>query len=429
MAIPQITDDPVEFCSMGMFILGMSYGRPVLATRLPLTPTDDIDFGGARPKVENALGGAASFAVAGARLVSGRQHARALSWIVDVGSDFPADVLETLRAWDTNCVFREDQTRLTTRAWNGYGPNEKRGESTPEHEHKSMCPLIKIDFKYLTPKLRLTPSMLSESQVFSRTFHMVCSASRAMEMVDEIVQRRQQLRDEGKAPADEYATKRPVFVWEPVPDRCTPEELELFFQAARAVDVVSPNELELGMMFGQEGWCEDSAPGREIVRRILQSGIGPDGRGMLVIRAGKDGSYAYTQSQRVWLPAYHEPGSSEAASAVVDPTGAGNSYLGALAQGMVTTDREPDRTVQSVLAGCPAWNEALTHWQAYLPALVFATVAAGFVVEQIGVPHLQASASRELWNGSEFTERVRLYTERLSRTLAQSPHTHFQLAH
>lgn len=253
-------------------------------------------------------------------------------------------------------------------------------------------------------------------------------------MVDEIVQRRQQLRDEGKAPADdEYATQRPVFVWEPVPDRCTPEEQAVFFKAARAVDVVSPNELELGLMFGQEGWREDRAFGQEIVRQILQSGIGPDRQGMLVIRAGKDGSYAYTQPQqpqkRVWLPAYHEPGSSGAA-AVVDPTGAGNSFLGALAQGMVTTDREPDRVVQAVLGeSCQPWNEAITHWQGYLPALVFATVAAGFVVEQIGVPQLQSSGSTELWNGSEFTERVRLYTERLYRTLAQSPHAHFQLAH
>lgn len=373
---------------------------------------DDIDFQGTQANVQNVLGGAASFAVAGARLVSGKQHARALSWIVDVGSDFPTDVLETLRAWDTNCLFREDQSRLTTRAWNGYGPNEKR------------------DFQYLTPKLRLEPSMLSPAQVFSRTFHMVCSASRAMQMVDEILQRRQQLWAEGQGPAagaDAYATKRPVFVWEPVPDLCTPEEQETFHAANKVVDVVSPNELELGLMFGQSGWREDSVFGRDVVRQIVESGIGPDGQGMLVIRAGKEGSYAYTKSQqRVWLPAYHEPGSSAAASAVVDPTGAGNSFLGALAQGMVTGGREPARVIQSVLAGSRPWNQAIQDWQESLPALVFATVAAGFVVEQIGVPHLQPTADcRELWNGSEFTERVRLYTERLSRTLAQSPLTHF----
>lgn len=278
------------------------------------------------------------------------------------------------------------------------------------------------DFKYLTPKLRLDPSMLSIPQVFSRTFHMVCSASRAMEMVDWIMQRREQLRNEGKAPTDTYATKRPLFVWEPVPDLCTIEEQDKFHAANKVVDVVSPNELELGLMFGQSGWHEESAFGRDIVRQILESGIGPEGQGMLVIRAGKDGSYAYTKSQRVWLPAYHEPGSS-GASVVVDPTGAGNSFLGALAQGMVTAGRDPARVIESVLAESQPWSQAMKDWHEFLPALVFATVAAGFVVEQIGVPQLQALDSRELWNGSEFTERVRLYTERLYRTLSQSPQT------
>ena len=98
-----------------------TYGNP-----LPCD-IDDIDFDGTRPNVKNVLGGAASFAVVGARLVTGREHSQAVSWIVDVGSDFPPDVLDLLKSWDTNCVFREDQSRLTTRAWNGYGPNEKRG--------------------------------------------------------------------------------------------------------------------------------------------------------------------------------------------------------------------------------------------------------------------------------------------------------------
>jgi hypothetical protein len=89
--------------------------------------TDDIEFGGIRPNVKNVLGGAASFAVVGARLVAGREHSQSVSWIVDVGSDFPSDVLEVINLWDTACVIRKDPGRLTTRAWNGYGVNEKRG--------------------------------------------------------------------------------------------------------------------------------------------------------------------------------------------------------------------------------------------------------------------------------------------------------------
>ena len=44
-----------------------------------------------------------------------------------VGSDFPPEVLDVIKSWDTDCIIREDNSRLTTRAWNGYGINEKRG--------------------------------------------------------------------------------------------------------------------------------------------------------------------------------------------------------------------------------------------------------------------------------------------------------------
>ncbi|RAK71644.1 ribokinase family protein [Aspergillus fijiensis CBS 313.89] len=388
------SEDKVDFCTLGMFIL------------------DDIDFEGTRPPVKNVLGGAASYAVIGARLVAGKEYARSVSWIVDVGSDFPTEVLDVIRSWDTNCIIREDHGRLTTRAWNGYGPNEKR------------------DFKYLTPKLRLEPSMLSDAQVLSKTFHMVCSSSRCMSIVQEILRRREQLQLEGKLPLSVSATQRPVFVWEPVPDLCTPEEQETFLAAIKVVDVVSPNELELGMMFGQPGWSEETSYGKAIVERILSQGIGLDGNGHLVIRAGKDGSYSFSRKQRLWLPAYHQPDTSMP-SPVVDPTGAGNSFLGALTQGMVSSGRAPANIVDSVLAQSTTWRRAKKAGSAhehFLSALVFATVAASFVVEQIGVPQISTSTDgRELWNETEFTERVRLYTQRLYRTLEESPQKHSQI--
>lgn len=286
----------------------------------------------------------------------------------------------------------------------------------------------KTDFQYLTPKLRLEPSMLSESQVFSKTFHLVCSSSRCISIVQEILQRRGDLQTQGKAPASDDSSKRPIFVWEPVPDLCTPEEQEKFFAAARVVDVVSPNELELGMMFGQPGWSEASEDGRELVKRILDSGIGHEGDGLLAIRAGKDGSYSYSKTQRIWLPAYHDPNSS-GKSAVADPTGAGNSFLGALAQGMVSDTRRPVQVIDSILGKSGHWRKEIESWgqREHIPvALMFATVAAGFMVEQIGVPQISRSGDgKELWNGTEFAERVRLYSERLYRTLEESPQAHF----
>ena len=238
-----------------------------------------------------------------------------------------------------------------------------------------------------------------------------------MSIVHEILQRRDQLLREGKVPTtSSHATERPLFIWEPVPDLCTPEEQEKFFKASRFVDMVSPNELELGMMFGRPGWTEARNEDRELVQGILESGIGPNRNGVLAIRAGKDGSYAYTRNRRIWLPAYHEPDSSKP-SAVVDPTGAGNSYLGALAQGMVSAGREPAVVIEETLGGSENWKELVESWGEYkdIPiALICATVAAGFVVEQIGVPRISRSIDgKELWNGTEFIQRTHLYAQRL----------------
>ena len=283
------------------------------------------------------------------------------------------------------------------------------------------------DFKYLTPKLRLEPEMLSDTQMWSKTFHMVCSASRCISIVQHVLQRREELHKAGKAPSTLDASQRPIFVWEPVPDLCTPEEQEKFFSANQAVDVVSPNHMEIGMMFDQPGWTENSDESQKLVQKIIDSGIGHDGNGLLVIRAGKDGSYAYSKISKIWLPAYHQPDAS-GATPVLDPTGAGNSFLGALAQGMVSTGREPFQAIDSVLSRSETWKKALNSWgnfQHHPMALICATVAAGFVVEQIGVPQIDVDGNgRELWNQSEFTERVRLYTQRLLKTLEESPQKH-----
>lgn len=290
--------------------------------------------------------------------------------------------------------------------------------STHWYSANELFPLA--DFKYLTPKLRLEPEMLSDEQVMSRSFHMVCSSERAIRIVEEITRRRKDLQ-----PAQ---TSRPIFVWEPVPDRCTPEDRETFLAACRVIDIVSPNELELGMMFGRPGWNEDISEDREIVNRILRSGIGADKNGIIVIRAGKDGCYAYGKGQRrLWLPAYHQP-APDGQSPVVDPTGAGNSFLGALAQGMVSDDdRAPMQIIASTLAGSAAWSRLVDAWgdKRQVPkALICATTAAGFVVEQIGVPNVSKAADgSECWNGTRFTERLHMYTQRLCKILEESSQT------
>ncbi len=74
------------------------------------------------------MGGAGTYAAIGARLVAGAEFSESVGWIVDMGSDFPVDFRRTIDSWQTSCLFREDRSRLTTRAWNGYGPEDHRGE-------------------------------------------------------------------------------------------------------------------------------------------------------------------------------------------------------------------------------------------------------------------------------------------------------------
>lgn len=258
---------------------------------------------------------------------------------------------------------------------------------------------------------------------------MVCSSSRCIFIIRDVLRRREELRNTGNLPPD-FLKERPIFVWEPVPDMCTPEEQQKFLEACHDVDVVSPNDLELGLMFEQPSWNEESSFGKDVVKKILASGIGPRGEGHLVIRAGKDGSYSFSRSRRIWLPAYHQPTASKI-SPVIDPTGAGNSYLGALAQGMVSEGREAAKVIDSVLGESESWQSAIASQEkrgSIEIALILATVAASFVVEQIGVPQLSTSLEgKELWNGTEFTERVRLYTQGLYRTLEESPQKHLQI--
>jgi hypothetical protein len=74
------------------------------------------------------IGGAGTYAAIGARLVAGTDHSTSVGWIVDMGSDFPLKFRQVIEALNTFVIFREDKSRLTTRAWNGYGPgSDHRG--------------------------------------------------------------------------------------------------------------------------------------------------------------------------------------------------------------------------------------------------------------------------------------------------------------
>lgn len=183
--------------------------------------------------------------------------------------------------------------------------------------------------------------------------------------------------------------ERPLFIWEPVPDLCVPAELGSCLEALRHVDVVSPNHGELGGFFGRatEGDAHvDFRLIEALCEQWLESGVGPDGSGGIVVRSGKDGCLVARRGSRKWLPAYHQRGDK-----VVDPTGGGNGFLGGLAVGLVRR------------GGVAALEEAAA-WGA---------VAASLAIEQVGMPVLGQGAQGETWNGVRVEERLSELMQRL----------------
>lgn len=380
---------------------------------------DDIDFVPPKPSVKDILGGAGSYSALGARLFSPGLDSRSVGWIVDKGSDFPASVSTLIDSWETSAVIREDEDRLTTRGWNGYeGTAEKRS------------------FKYLTPKKRLTAEDLTPELLQARSIHLICSPLRCQQLVADIIARRKE------AAPDTYS--RPMFIWEPVPDLCTPDELLNCTNTLPIIDVCSPNHTELAGFMGDDGLDPETGDISTVaVERACEQLLGsmPLQSFSLVVRAGDKGCYiaknggrkrsrekASNKKQKKkhfprgglqpdtdmealfagllqdeggfvsreeieldpgierWIPAYHRDSSK-----VVDPTGGGNTFLGGL-------------------------GVALARGHGIEDAAIWGSIAASFAIEQVGMPSLKQGSSNEpeTWNSVVVDERLKEFRARVA---------------
>lgn len=324
---------------------------------------DEIEFPPPKPPVKDILGGAGSYSALGARIFSPPPQSKSVGWIVDCGSDFPGELRDVVASWESGAVMRETPHRLTTRGWNGYGENEHRA------------------FRYTTPKLRLAHEDVKDTDLlWAKSFHLICSPVRCIELVKDIMELRV---------VASPTTPRPLFIWEPVPDLCTPGELDNCLEALKHVDVVSPNNGELGGFFGQSTDAGEHVNYRLVEAlgdKWLESGVGRNGDGGIVVRSGKDGCLVARRGWRAWMPAYHQNGEK-----VVDPTGGGNGFLGGLAVGLVRC------------GGVEALQEAAA----------WGSVSASFAIEQVGMPALAQGAQGETWNGVSVEERLSEFKEKL----------------
>ncbi|KAK8105861.1 uncharacterized protein PG998_003667 [Apiospora kogelbergensis] len=399
-----IESQGIDFVTMGMFII------------------DDIEYLPPTPPKKDVIGGAGTYSALGARLLSPPPLSTSVGWIVDKGSDFPTALTELISSWETAALMRETPERLTTRGWNGYDEHQNRG------------------FHYLTPKQRITADDLTPELLASRSFHMVCSPSRCQELVRGIKERRADM-----STPDGNNLPKAVFVWEPVPDLCTTDELLNCTNTLPLIDICSPNHSELAGFMGDNGLDPETGEiSTASVERACEQLLGsmPLQSFALVVRAGEKGCYLARNGGRKrtkrsgnnigkrkklsamlhgslqhdtdmealfagllqdpegmvadeeievdpgierWVPAYHTDKEK-----VVDPTGGGNTFLGGLAV-------------------------ALARGKGLEEAAAWGSVAASFAIEQVGPPILgKDDVGDETWNGVRVDDRFEDFKTRLA---------------
>ncbi|BEJ15674.1 hypothetical protein CspHIS471_0502790 [Cutaneotrichosporon sp. HIS471] len=360
----------------------MTLPRPRIATleAFIIDTFTQVGTDGTEVQVDKAdqIGGAGTYGIIGARIFLPPSR---LAMIVDYTPEtLPASMKAQLESYGTDMwAWRERHDGAgTTRAVNRYN-GQVRG------------------FEYLSAPLLLTPRALLDTDFQSPLpdwLHLVSYPARA----DQVIQ------DIAAMSAEIDGGWEPGLVWEPEPPSCVPENLALISKLTRQVDIISPNHTEALQMFGRALSSENElVPVLEWATRslvVFRPRIGA------VIRAGPLGCcYALTSelvrtpsphpaSRKVsnpgtpshvqpvyWAPAFWHPDMPGYKTKVVDPTGAGNALMGGL---MAALDEGKDM-----------------H-----EAVVWANVAASFVIEQDGLPTIKTILGREVWNGDYPWERV-----------------------
>lgn len=130
----------------------------------------------------------------------------------------------------------------------------------------------------------------------------------------------------------------------------------------------------------------------ELATRLVDNGVGPGNKGTVVIRSGEKGCLVKSGSiPTTWMPPFyanHMLDSTDlSVSKLVDPTGAGNAFLGGYAVGYL-------RAGDALRAAC------------------FGAVAASVALEQIGMPERSKISDIELWNGVSVEARLQRYMSR-----------------
>ncbi|KAL1761399.1 Ribokinase-like protein [Schizophyllum commune] len=327
--------DDARFVTLGMFIIDeFTYqddeGKPLADKK------GDMSHGGLQ------IGGGGTYAAVGARIWLPPSR---LGMVVDKGKDWPGHIEGQLNAYGEEMwLYRDQPDALTTRALNIY-KGEYRG------------------FEYLTPRIRITPRDLRGTRIEQpEILHFICSPTRASVIMSEV---------------RETPDWHPTTIYEPIPNRCVPEELPSLIKVLPSISILSPNAEEAQCLLSMPG-----TPTRESVEeaaaKFLDYGIGEAGEGAVIIRSGALGAYVLTREKGGrWIEAYWQDQKD-----VADVTGGGNSFLGGLGAGLIKCKGD------------------------VYEATYYASVSASFIIQQFGLPLMEVTENGTLWNGESPEKRL-----------------------
>ncbi|OQE44318.1 hypothetical protein PENCOP_c002G04113 [Penicillium coprophilum] len=347
-----------------------------------LVVLDEIRFPN-RNSLTNVLGGSGAYATLGARLFLPSPQSHSLAWPIHIGNDFPDPIVELLHSWDANLVITKEPDQPSTRGLLEYQDTTFGRAKSLSIYRSSVALTIPVSkkFRYTTPILAIQDSELPGTALLtSKVYHYLASPQDMRTRVLNMLALRDQVGIQ----------HRPLIIWEPAPLSCKAENLQECLAVAALVDVFSPNHLELAALFGDSSVTSDRTEIERLASKILANGVGPEGKGTVIIRAGGNG--CFVQSSNLiskWLPPFHiaETG-IEQATKVVDPTGAGNAFLGGYSIGYLQTGGD------------------------IIQAAFYGAVAASFALEQVGMPKKMNEGDEESWNGASVLGRLQEYKAR-----------------
>lgn len=272
--------------------------------------------------------------------------------------------------------------------------------------------------------------MLPEIYFTARTYHLICTPARCIELVKELLAKHEELAASNTS-LSKKITAKPIFVWEPMEHSCRPSERISFYEALKYVDVFSPNHDEMQALFADlpNADCEDSGKGCAVIDKhtfdvlpfamyllLKANGFG-DKNCALVLRQGAKGCTVCSAHRQFRVPAYHRPFTdlspeerNEWVNKVIDVTGGGNAFLGGfcIGLGIMSRWREKDPSL------------GLSDFEG---AAFYGTVAASFAIEQIGMPKVtyREPDGVELWNGDFPSDRIDTMLHRVRKQAAAQP--------